>query len=65
MLVWTLVFAPGLLALVGVVLLLNSNGIGIALLVLALVVMAIPVSPLLRAMARRREARATKRTPPR
>jgi hypothetical protein len=54
-----------LLAPVGVVLLIvgsgAAHGVGIALLVLGLLAMAVPISPLLRARVRRREARAGRR----
>jgi len=54
-----------LLAPVGVVLLIVgsgvAHGVGIALLVVGLFAMAVPISPLLRARVRRREARADRR----
>ena len=59
---WSLAVAPSLLALGGLVLLLWANGrghsAGIALLVVALLLMAVPISPLLRARVRRRETQA-------
>jgi len=54
-----------LLAPVGVVLLIMGSGaahdVGIALLIFALLAMAVPISPFLRARVRRREARADRR----
>jgi hypothetical protein len=57
---WTLALAPSILVVVGVLVLLNgsSRALGIGLLLVGLVVIAVPVSPLLRARVRRREARA-------
>ena len=61
---WVFAFLPSLLGLVGIVLLIGgAHAIGIALLALALAAMAIPISPLLRARVRRREARAGRRQP--
>jgi hypothetical protein len=58
---WTLAVTPSLLAGVGIALLLSTRGTrhsaGIVLLVVALLLMAAPISPLLRAKVRRREAR--------
>jgi hypothetical protein len=57
---WAFAFLPGLLVLVGVVLLVGGDGgmrvVGIVLLVLALLAMTAPISPILRARVRRREA---------
>lgn len=62
---WSLAVAPGLLALGGIALLVWGKGtgrsVGIALLIVALLLMAIPISPFLRARVRRREARAARR----
>jgi cytochrome b subunit of formate dehydrogenase len=62
---WSLIVAPSLLVLGGVALLMwgkgASHGVGIALLIVALFAMAVPVSPLLGARVRRREARAARR----
>jgi hypothetical protein len=57
---WTLALGPGVLVVIAVALLLfdHARAVGIALLIVALVVMAVPVSPLLGAKVRRREARA-------
>jgi hypothetical protein len=57
---WTLALGPSVLVVVAVALLLSDHArtIGIALLIVALVVMAVPISPLLGAKVRRREARA-------
>jgi hypothetical protein len=59
---WSYTLLVSLLAPVGVVLLIAgsgaAHGVGIALLVLGLLAMAVPISPLLRARVRRREARA-------
>ncbi len=56
---WAMAFGPSLLLVAGVLLLLNgaSRVAGIALLVVALITMAVPISPILRARVRRREAR--------
>ena len=55
---WILALAPSLLGGAGVVLLVAGggveHGVGIALLILALLAMATPISPLLRARVRRR-----------
>jgi hypothetical protein len=55
---WTLAFAPSLLGAAGVVLLIVGggveHGVGAALLIFALLAMATPISPLLRATVRRR-----------
>jgi drug/metabolite transporter (DMT)-like permease len=62
---WSLAVVPSLLALGGIALLVwgkgNGHGVGIALLIVALLLMAVPISPLLRARVRRREARAARR----
>jgi hypothetical protein len=59
---WTMIVVSAVAAPAGVIILLSggpgSRPIGIMLLVLALVVMAIPISPILRARVRRRERRA-------
>ena len=59
---WSYTVLSSLLIPVGVVLLLAGNGathgIGIALLAIGLLAMAVPISPLLRAKVRRREAQA-------
>ena len=57
---WTLAMLPPILAFVAVLLLLSggARGVGIGLLVLALVMMTIPISPILKARVRRREDRA-------
>lgn len=57
---WTLALGPSVLVIVAVALLLfdYARAVGVALLIVALVVMAMPVSPLLGAKVRRREARA-------
>ena len=64
-LAWSLAVAPSLLVLGGVGLLVwdtgAGRGLGIALLIVALLVMAIPISPLLRASVHRREARVARR----
>jgi hypothetical protein len=54
-----LALAPAALAVGGIIVLVNGSarGVGIALLVLALGFMALPISPVLRARVRRREAR--------
>ena len=58
---WLLAFLPTLLTVGGLALLISAHGaargVGIGLLILALILMAVPVSPLLRARVRRREAR--------
>lgn len=65
MFAWSYTVLASLLAPVGVLLLIAGSGaargVGIALLVLALLVMAVPISPLLRARVRRREAPAGRR----
>lgn len=62
---WSLTIAPSLLVLGGIVLLVwgdgAGHGVGIALLIVGLLVMAAPTSPLLRARVRRREARAARK----
>lgn len=62
---WSYTLLASLLAPVGVVLLIvgsgAAQGVGIALLILGLLAMAVPISPLLRARVRRREARAGRR----
>jgi hypothetical protein len=64
-LAWSLTIAPTLLLLDGLVLLVwgegAGHGVGIALLIVALLVMAVPISPFLRARVRRRAARAARR----
>jgi hypothetical protein len=59
---WSYTVLSSLLIPLGVVLLLAgsgaTHGIGIALLVIGLLTMAVPISPLLRARVRRREAQA-------
>lgn len=56
---WTMVFLGAVLAPAGVIILLSGGSslraVGIALLVLALVVMAVPISPILQALVRRRQ----------
>ena len=56
---WTPAASPSLLALGGLELLVfgGAHTVGIGLLVLALLVMAVPIPPILRATSRRREAR--------
>ena len=60
---WTLALGPGVLVVVAVALLLldHARTVGIGLLVVALVLMAMPVSPLLGAKVRRRKARAERK----
>lgn len=62
---WSLVIAPSFLVLGGVALLVRGEGaghdVGIALLIVALLMKAVPASPLLRARVRRREARAARK----
>jgi hypothetical protein len=63
---WSLAVLPGILAVVGVALLVSGvhgggHAVGIALLILAVLVVAVPISPVMRAKARRREARAARR----
>lgn len=62
---WSVAVAPSLLVLGGIALLVWSksagHGVGIALLIVALLLMAVPISPFLRARVRRREARAARR----
>jgi Ca2+/Na+ antiporter len=60
---WLLAFLPTILVAGGIALLISGDGsaayvLGIALLILALVVAAVPTSPLLRARVRKREARS-------
>jgi hypothetical protein len=59
---WSYTVLSSLLIPLGVVLLLAGSGaihgVGIALLVIGLLAMAVPISPLLRARVRRREAQA-------
>lgn len=56
---WTMVFLSAVLVPAGVIILLTAGSslrpLGIALLVLALVVMAVPISPILQARVRRRQ----------
>jgi len=56
---WTMVLLSAVLVPAGVIILLSGGSslrpVGIALLVLALVVMAIPISPILQARVRRRQ----------
>ena len=56
---WAMAVGPSLLLVAGVLLLLDggSRVVGIALLLVALVVMAMPIGPILGARVRRREAR--------
>jgi hypothetical protein len=62
---WSLEVLPSLLLIGGVVLLVwgtgSGHGVGVALLIVALFVMAAPISPFLKARVRRREARAARR----
>jgi hypothetical protein len=62
---WTMVFLSVVLAPAGVIILLSGGSslrlVGIALLVLALVVMAVPISPVLRARVRRRQRASSSR----
>ena len=62
---WSFAFAPSLLVLGGIALLVWSkgagHGVGIALLIAALLLMAFPISPFLRARVRRRETRTARR----
>jgi hypothetical protein len=62
---WSFTLAPSLLVLGGIALLVGSkgtwHGLGIALLIAALLLMAFPISPFLRARVRRREARTARR----
>jgi len=55
-------FLPPMLVFVGVVVLAigAEKGLGIALLVVGLLLMLVPISPILRARVRRREERARK-----
>jgi hypothetical protein len=57
--VWTMVLLSAALAPAGLIILLTAGSglrpVGIALLVLALVVMAVPISPILQARVRRRQ----------
>ncbi len=59
MVAWTMVLLSAILAPAGVIILLSASSglrsVGIALLVLALVVMAVPISPILQARVRRRQ----------
>ena len=59
---WSFAFLPPLIVFAGVVVLANGtgNGLGIALLVVGLLLMLVPISPILRARVRRREERARK-----
>ncbi len=56
---WAMVFLSAVLAPAGVIILLSGGSslrsVGIALLVLALIVMAVPISPILQARVRRRQ----------
>jgi hypothetical protein len=56
---WGFSFLPPMLVFVGVVVLANGagKGLGIALLVVGLLLMLVPISPILRARVRRREER--------
>jgi hypothetical protein len=62
---WSLAFAPSLLVLGGIALLVRGkgagHGVGIALLIVALLLMAVPISPFLQARVRRRKAQAARR----
>lgn len=62
---WSVAVTPSLLVLGGIALLVwgksAGHGVGIALLIVALLLMAVPISPFLRARVRRREARAARR----
>ncbi len=62
---WTMVFLSVGLAPAGVIILLSGGAslrsVGIALLVLALVVMAVPISPILQARVRRRQRASSSR----
>jgi hypothetical protein len=62
---WSLAFAPSLLVLGGIALLVwgkgAGHGVGIALLIVALLPMAVPISPFLQARVRRRKAQAARR----
>jgi hypothetical protein len=64
-LAWSLAFAPSLLAVGGVALLVRGrgagHGAGIVLLVVALFLMAVPISPFLQARVRRRKAQVARR----
>jgi hypothetical protein len=64
-LAWTMVFLSVGLAPAGVIILLSGGAslrsVGIALLVLALVVMAVPISPILQARVRRRQRASSSR----
>lgn len=64
-LAWTLAFAPSLLLLGGIALLVwgkgAGHGVGIALLIVALLLMAVPISPFLQARVRRRKGQAARR----
>jgi hypothetical protein len=59
MVAWMMVFLSAVLAPAGVIILLSAGSslrpVGIALLVLALIVMAVPISPILQARVRRRQ----------
>ena len=59
---WGFAFLPPMLVFVGVVVLAigAEKGLGIALLVVGLLLMLVPISPILRARVRRREERARK-----
>jgi hypothetical protein len=61
---WSYTVLSSLLIPAGVVLLLAgsgaTHGVGIALLVIGLLAMAVPISPLLRARVRRRESQAAR-----
>ena len=62
---WTFAFAPSVLVLGGIALLVwgkgAGRGVGITLLIVALLLVAVPISPFLQARVRRREARAARR----
>lgn len=59
---WSLSVASSLLVLGGIALLVwgAGRGVGVALLIVALLVVAVPISPSLKARVRRREARAAR-----
>jgi hypothetical protein len=62
---WSLAVVPSLLVLGGIALLVwgkdAGHGVGIALLIVALLLMAVPISPFLQARVRRRKAQAARR----
>ncbi len=63
---WSLTFAPSLLVLGGISLLVwgkgAGHGVGIALLIVALLLMAVPISPFLQARVRRRRVQGARRS---